>query len=278
MPQTPPRPAAHSTEAAADRIDAPTPGVLTVLLLRWGLAAMVLLITLGSVAVSILIAAGLTYGVFGGSMGLSAWVITIATPALIAPVMTWLTLRLVLQLERARADLDHAVHHDPLTGLHNRRYFMQALQQQIRDAAQTGVPFAVAIIDVDNFKAINDRHGHLGGDAVLRQLVQQCCAHLRASDVFARIGGEEFALLLRDTDRAQALQCAERFRLAAQAQPVAMPQGPQPVTISIGLALFQQGMHHVDRLLRLADQALYVAKRNGKNRIEIGVAAGAEVA
>lgn len=248
--------------------------MLKTLLLRWGLPAVVLLITLGSVAVSILIAAGLTYGVFDGSMGFSAWVITISTPLLIAPVMTYLTLRLVLQLERARADLDHAVHHDALTGLHNRRYFMQALQQEIHDASTAKAPlFAVAIIDVDNFKAINDRHGHLGGDEVLRQLVRQCREHLRASDVFARIGGEEFALLIRNATLEQARHCAERFLMAAQAHPVALPQGAQPVTVSIGLALFSRGMMHVDRILRLADQALYAAKRNGKNRLEIGLGA-----
>lgn len=257
----------------APRADQPSLGLLKALLLRWGLPAVVLLITLGSVAVSIVIAAGLTYLVFDGTMGLSAWVITIATPSLIAPVMTYLTLRLVLQLERARSDLDHAVHHDTLTGLHNRRYFMQALQQQIQQAESTGASFAVAIIDVDNFKAINDRHGHLGGDEVLRHLVAQCREQLRASDVFARIGGEEFALLIRDADLEKAQQCAERFLHAAQARPVAMSQGPQPVTISIGLALFHQGMTHLDRVLRLADQALYTAKRNGKNRIEVGCCA-----
>ena len=238
-------------------------------LLRWGLPTVVALITLGSIAVSILIAAGLTYGVFGGSMGFSAWVITIVTPATIAPVMTFLTLRLVLQLERVRADLDHAVHHDPLTGLHNRRYFMQKLQQQIAEACAGGPPFAVAIMDVDNFKAINDRHGHLGGDEVLRQLARRCQAQLRSSDVLARIGGEEFAVLIRQADLEQAQRCAERYLLAAQEQPVSMPSGPQRVTISIGLALFQQGMTQIDRLLWLADQALYAAKNKGKNRIEI---------
>lgn len=240
------------------------------LLLRWGLPLVVFLVTLGTIGVSILMAAALTYGVFHGSMGLSAWVITIVTPALIAPVMTFLTLRLVLQLETTRAELDHAVHHDPLTGLHNRRYFMQALQRQIVDACAGGAPFAVAIIDVDNFKAINDRHGHLGGDDVLRHLTLRCTAHVRTSDVFARIGGEEFAVLIRNVDLEQARHCAERFLRAAQAHPVVMPDGPQPVTISIGLSLFQKGMTHIDRVLRLADQALYAAKSKGKNRIEVG--------
>lgn len=250
-------------------VDEPKQGVLKTLLLRWGLPAVVALITLGSIAVSILIAAGLTYGVFGGSMGFSAWVITIVTPAVIAPVMTFLTLRLVLQLERARADLDHAVHHDALTGLHNRRYFMQSLQQQIAEACAGGSPFAVAIMDVDDFKAINDRHGHLGGDDVLRQLASLWKAQLRTTDVCARIGGEEFAVLIRHADLEQAHRCAECYLLAAREQPVSMASGLQPVTISIGLALFQQGMTQIDRVLRLADQALYAAKNKGKNRIEI---------
>ena len=249
--------------------------MLKTLLLRWGLWPAVAGATLLSIVVSILVAGGLTYDVFGGSMGSSAWVITLVTPTIIAPVMSFFTLRLVLQLEIARMELQHAVHHDPLTELHNRRFFMQALQNEIEHAQSGGPTFAVALLDVDNFKSINDRHGHLGGDAVLRQIAQACRTHTRGSDVFARIGGEEFAMLIRHSGLEEARECAERLLHAIRHLEVALHDGLLAVSASIGLTVYQPETAHLNVLLRLADQALYAAKREGKDRIAVRLAASA---
>ncbi|MBN2692890.1 MAG: GGDEF domain-containing protein [Burkholderiaceae bacterium] len=247
--------------------------MLKTLLLRLGLWPMMAGVTLLSIVASVLMASGLTYDVFGGTMGLSAWVITLATPAIIAPVMSFFTFRLVLQLETARMELQHAVHHDPLTELHNRRFFMQALQNEIDHARSGGSAFAVALLDVDNFKSINDRHGHLGGDAVLRQIAQACRAHTHGSDVFARIGGEEFAMLMRHSGLEEARECAERLLHTLRHLEIALHDGVLAVSASIGLTVYQPETAHLNILLRLADQALYAAKREGKDRVAVQLAA-----
>ena len=167
-----------------------------------------------------------------------------------------------------RASILHALATtDVLTGLPNRRALHEALQGHLLLAGRHGKPLAVALIDIDHFKAINDQHGHAVGDAVLQEISQVMRAALRQADQLGRWGGEEFVLCLPDTPISAAADTVERLRQAVAAHP--FPHG-QPVTVSIGLA---QLLCHdsLEQLLHRTDRALYRAKAQGRNRTETQV-------
>jgi diguanylate cyclase (GGDEF)-like protein len=160
---------------------------------------------------------------------------------------------------------------DYLTGLANRRAFFEAAEQEL--ARSKAVPRATAVItfDADHFKAINDRHGHPGGDTVLQQLAAVLGETFREVDVVARIGGEEFAVLLPSTDLPRAAVVAERLRAAVASQVVLFDGARIRYTVSAGVACLDAGEGlegGIDLLLKRADQALYAAKRAGRNRVE----------
>ncbi|HBH39045.1 MAG TPA: sensor domain-containing diguanylate cyclase [Curvibacter sp.] len=151
---------------------------------------------------------------------------------------------------------------DSLTGLHNRRAFEHALKLELAIAERRLTPLSLLIVDVDHFKQVNDQYGHPAGDKVLQTLARQLSAVARSIDVVARIGGEEFAALLPNTDTAGALAVAERMRvLVAEADWTGMP-----ITVSIGTATLQRNETGVG-LKERADQALYAAKEGGRNRV-----------
>lgn len=154
---------------------------------------------------------------------------------------------------------------DPLTGAYNRRHLARQISALARPDAQVYSMNALLAIDIDHFKAINDRHGHATGDAVLVAFVQALNARRRQSDMLFRTGGEEFVLLLPRTSALDAQQVAEdlRTRIAGKAL---LPG--HPITVSIGVGV-QQPRHSADDWLGAADQALYRAKHNGRNRVEV---------
>jgi diguanylate cyclase (GGDEF)-like protein len=158
---------------------------------------------------------------------------------------------------------------DALTQLANRRAFDQVLPQRWQDAMQDGRPLAALLVDIDHFKRFNDRYGHPAGDACLRQVALLLREALREDDFIARIGGEEFAVLLRPGSEAVALQLAERMR--RQVEAAAIPhdgqEGQEVVTISLGLGVTGPPQPlPPDALIAAADAALYRAKREGRNR------------
>lgn len=159
---------------------------------------------------------------------------------------------------------------DDLTGLHNRRFIFEVLGQQLALAERHGWPMALLILDVDHFKRVNDTHGHLVGDRVLRELAACIRSRLRAQDIAGRWGGEEFIVLLPDTDAAGATVLAEDLRLAVMKLRCLDPQGqPLQLTVSIGLhAQPQPTGAQRDELLAAADRAMYQAKHLGRNRVE----------
>jgi diguanylate cyclase (GGDEF)-like protein len=169
--------------------------------------------------------------------------------------------------EHARA-LDRAAHEDVLTGLHNRRHAEFALPLLLEGARQAGVPISLALLDVDHFKRINDGHGHATGDAVLAQLGQLLRQRLRGADLLARVGGEEFMAVLVGSSPAQAAEVCERLRVAVQAHPWGEIAPGLAVTLSGGLAGGEPPEQEAT-LLASADQALYAAKRGGRNQIQI---------
>jgi diguanylate cyclase (GGDEF)-like protein len=164
--------------------------------------------------------------------------------------------------------------HDGLTGLFNHRALHENLAREYADAERHGAPLAVLLLDIDHFKAVNDEHGHLIGDAVLKAVADAIVPAVRPRDIVARIGGEEFCILLPRTDVHEAQVVAERVRLA-----IAEITVPVAVTASIGVSM-STGHHTADGrcgpvpslnpatgLLERADQALYDAKRHGRNSI-----------
>ena len=158
---------------------------------------------------------------------------------------------------------------DALTGLCNRRLFLELIERELQRSAQYGHPLALLIVDLDHFKAINDTHGHVHGDRVLEQV--GAALHAVAGDhaLAARIGGEEFAIALPEHDRAAARDFAERVRASVAALPLQLGERTHTVTVSVGVGIWQAGMHTVGALLAAADRALYRAKASGRNRVEV---------
>jgi diguanylate cyclase (GGDEF)-like protein len=155
---------------------------------------------------------------------------------------------------------------DPLTSLRNRRAFDEHLAEAFEHARRYERPLSLAIVDVDHFKSINDTYGHDSGDAVLRGVARLIQSGTRQSDFAARVGGEEFAILLPETALFEALQFGEKVRSTIASEPI----GGHEVRVSIGIACFPHSlMPGKAELFRAADQALYRAKMNGRNRVEI---------
>lgn len=157
---------------------------------------------------------------------------------------------------------------DALTGLYNRRYFERHLNLMLGKAQEQERDMAVMILDIDYFKAVNDMHGHDAGDAVLREFATRLKRNIRGVDLACRFGGEEFVVLMPDTDPGQAEAVAERVRQAVAERPFDVGQ-PRPltVTISIGVALNETLADTPESILKRADVALYRAKREGRNRV-----------
>jgi diguanylate cyclase (GGDEF)-like protein len=158
---------------------------------------------------------------------------------------------------------------DELTGLLNRRAFLQALDAEIRRSARSNTPLALALIDLDHFKHVNDRFGHAGGDEVLRKFAETARETMRNSDVIGRLGGEEFAVLMPDTDQEQSRFAGERLREAMAQRRILLSTGAMATaTISAGIAYLIRDEDR-DRLIVRADEALYDAKDSGRNRIRM---------
>ena len=183
-----------------------------------------------------------------------------------------------ISLENAvnRARLVRSGVTDFLTGWHNRRYFHNRLREELARAERTGKALACLMIDIDHFKEINDRFGHLAGDEALKEVARRAEAEIRAGDTGARFGGDEFAILLAGAESTHALKLAERIHHSMAATPIRVHGGAQViVTLSIGLATARPQPRSRDykaqaeRLIAEADAALYRAKSAGRNRVEV---------
>ena len=173
----------------------------------------------------------------------------------------------------ARKDVERSLRHlaetDPLTGLWNRRKFFELLDIEQARVHRYERPGTVLSLDIDHFKAVNDRHGHAVGDAMLVHFARLIRQQLRQVDIVGRVGGEEFAVILPETDRHAAWQVAEKLRAIVEATPLVLESGQKiPVTVSLGLAVLEGGSN-TDTVMLAADQALYRAKSLGRNAIAV---------
>ncbi|MBT9487199.1 MAG: GGDEF domain-containing protein [Rubrivivax sp.] len=228
-------------------------------------------------------------GLFGAVMALMAWWRPeVYTPrvelghflmvATMMPAMSMLAGRLSRMRERLRrqkADLAQAVARiqematrDALTGLVNRRHMLELMEQEHRRCVRSGHTFCLALLDLDHFKHINDRHGHAGGDEVLRTTSREMQAVMRLSDVLARWGGEEFVMMLCDSRAPLARGGVERLRERVLQLRFELEAGPAAITLSAGLAEHHAG-ESVAQTLERADKALYEAKAQGRNRVVV---------
>ncbi len=170
--------------------------------------------------------------------------------------------RVSAELSASNQKLKEAGMTDMLTGCPNRRYAMERIQQEWAMAARTERPLACMVIDLDNLKQINDAHGHEAGDRTLKLVASAIKGEMRAQEVLARSGGDEFIVICPDTALEAALACAERMRAAAAAQPVVGGAQPLHSSVSIGVAVRDASTLDPEALIRLADQSAYLAKRN----------------
>ena len=176
----------------------------------------------------------------------------------------------IVENKRVEEALQQQATTDELTGVTNRRHFLAMASHEIKRMARLQHPLSLALMDLDHFKQINDTHGHVGGDQALRIFTRICQQHIRAIDLFARFGGDEFVLLLPMTTGKQAHDVVERVRLALTVQAVELTNGPVSMTISVGIAAYHPGEpQSLDMLLERADLALYRAKNAGRNRISV---------
>lgn len=180
-----------------------------------------------------------------------------------------------LELRLANRELSLLAHTDPLTGILNRRSFLALAEREQGRLQRTGAPACLLAIDIDHFKQINDLQGHQAGDQALMLFAQRLAEEIRVQDVFARLGGEEFGMILPDTTPSQALMAAERLRQAIQGEPFALDGASLPLTISIGISPLLATETSIGAAMRRADAALYGAKRGGRNQVMVSAAPSA---
>ncbi len=175
----------------------------------------------------------------------------------------------VEEVENLQQQVQEQAIRDPLTGIYNRRLLSEALEREFARARRKKSNLAILIMDLDFFKNINDQFGHRAGDLALQRIADTLARKIRQSDILCRYGGEEFVILMPEIDRRTAIQRAEELRGAIEALTISSPKGSFRVTASLGLAVYPNHTRNADDLLHAADDALYVAKRNGKNKVVV---------
>ncbi|MFQ5877376.1 MAG: diguanylate cyclase [Acidobacteriota bacterium] len=177
------------------------------------------------------------------------------------------------ELRRANQRMSRLVLVDAKTQLHNYRYFMEHLEDEMKRSQRYGVPLTLLMLDIDHFKSVNDRHGHVVGDDVLKEFGQIMRRTARETDSIARYGGEEFTILMTHTTAAQGRRLADRVRRATEAHRFADGQSRRTVaiTVSVGVATYPTNdrVRLPQELVKAADDALYAAKRGGRNRTQV---------
>jgi diguanylate cyclase (GGDEF)-like protein len=178
--------------------------------------------------------------------------------------------RSLRELEETKAQLNYFATIDPLTNTFNRRHFMELSERRIKRTYTSHGQASFLLFDLDHFKKINDAHGHIIGDQILRGIAQICKQHLRTDDILGRFGGEEFVILLPDTKLNDARHIAERLRRIIAETPIETEIGPIFTTVSIGVTLKDRtSAASITQLLSRADRAMYLAKQSGRNRVII---------
>jgi len=224
-----------------------------------------------AVALISVVAAELTllgvYVLFGSSAfsAAQAFYTAAIVPMLVSVPVCYLTARMAVQLNEAHARLKELAHTDELTGLTNRRSFFQRAESALEEARTTGREVSLLVIDADYFKQLNDTYGHATGDAALQFISEQLSTCVRKSDLVGRLGGEEFAVLLPASGASDANQLARRIVERVSSRPMVWDGKIIEMSVSCGVADTRSG-RDMTALFKAADDALYAAKNNGRNR------------
>jgi diguanylate cyclase (GGDEF)-like protein len=190
--------------------------------------------------------------------------LSVVSDIVLLVVLIWLFAAMIQRVETERALMQRQADTDKLTGIYNRRHFETSLELEIQRARRYRGPLALLMIDVDNFKLLNDRHGHLVGDRMLYRLARECESCLRTSDVFCRYGGDEFVIIAPETSAQAATTMSRRMRQNIDA--LGTDQSLGALGISIGIAVWDDNFKTNDDFIAAADSALYQAKSAGRNR------------
>jgi diguanylate cyclase (GGDEF)-like protein len=223
-----------------------------------GIVTAVVLVLSMAIAQGVISAAGL------GNRWLATGIAALCSLAL-SPVISWLLLRLLFELDRARSRLTVLATQDELTGVFNRRHFTDVAERELARCRRYDTDGAVLLIDADHFKRVNDTHGRPCGDALLREMARVAGQELRQPDMLARFGGEELVVFLPHTDPLGAIDVAERVREHIGSLRLVWQGRPVGTTVSIGVAALGPSHATLDALLHDADTALYEAKAAGRN-------------
>jgi diguanylate cyclase (GGDEF)-like protein len=192
-----------------------------------------------------------------------AMALSVVSNVVLLVALIWYFSFVIQRTEIERAALRRQTQHDPLTGIYNRCYFDTALEHEVERSRRYATPLSLIMFDLDDFKQLNDRYGHLSGDRALLRVARQCEQHLRATDIFCRYGGEEFIIIAPETTSHSALMLARRIR---EGIATVILDGPREcITVSTGVATWGKDFQLKEDLIAAADHALYQAKRSGKN-------------
>jgi len=229
--------------------------------LFWSTITMTLLATGASLMMTYFIAWSM-----GTAPTATGLVIGIVIPILIGLVFGFSTLNLVFHLYEVEDKLFELSTQDALTGVYNRRHFIQLAEREWERAKRYQEPFAIVLFDLDDFKDVNDTYGHLAGDQAMRVVSEICLSEARAVDTFARYGGDEYVYLVPNSTQVDLSAFLERVRIRLMNTPVRHDGQDISVSVSIGAAEYRPWMGEFDDLLMAADRALYQAKRDGGNQ------------
>ena len=187
------------------------------------------------------------------------------------PIMSIFAKQIGISLERARLfrEVQSLAFTDPLTGLHNRRSLFELSRVEFSRAHRLNRPICCVMMDLDHFKQVNDSYGHQAGDEVLQEFAKRCKSSIREMDLIGRYGGEELMIILPETNLNTALQIAERICESVAEQPFKILDGEINSTVSVGVAAKDENTAHLETLVARADQAMYIAKHKGRNRVAL---------
>jgi diguanylate cyclase (GGDEF)-like protein len=237
------------------------------LLRRYGVLKVTMGVTLIVTLCSLILTTVLDFVIELG-VSIYATVLAIAIPIILVPIFEYRSFRLLDELDKAEQRLRILATTDDLTSAYNRRYFIELANAEIARVERYGGRLSLAILDLDNLKAVNDQYGHLVGDQALILVSKICRTNIRKTDIFARYGGDEFVMLFPETDEGQARECLQRiiYHLAEVEISYEAPVHPR---ISVGLFAFNTTTNTttLDDLLNKADVALYRAKQTGGNKV-----------
>ncbi len=236
---------------------------------RMGRYRSVLAITVFSILMSDMVT-GVIMSVFwweGVDVLLKSLLVAAIVPGIVAPLASSFVVKLLIELEDLETQLLEMVNRDPLTKVYSRRYLLDCLEVEPERTLRSNEPMSLLILDVDNFKSVNDCHGHINGDIALKKIAQVCESTLRPYDVIARFGGEEFVVLLPNTPLPEACTVAERIRENVANATIELTSGESiRSTVSIGISTIIPPDPKCINLLSRADKGLYKAKDNGRNQ------------